>query len=256
VAQASSSWQQFLNQISNWLLPEFKRGSPKQRQIFRRFQEPGGFLGFLTILVAMLLWNWKLLLALLAGVGVMVLVYLMQEWDWRQRWSEIGKFLNSPNRRLALAIASGGIASVTTYMAVAILLDSHSHWIAAGAILQGLGTLITLILLIWQAVDFYTITEEKQLDRLLVNLTETDPLKRMIALRQLTRLVTRKGVDTSLQQEVVEYLRILLSREEEAAIREAVFDSLQALDKLQPLPSTSAKPLPAISVRAKQHLDC
>jgi hypothetical protein len=252
VAQASSSWRELINKRTNWSL-SFKTGSPKHRK-YKRFQGPGGILGFLTIVVAMLLWNWKLLLALLVGVGVMLLVYSMQEWDWQVRWSEIHKFLNSANHRLALAVISGGIATVSTYMAVAIWLESNSHWIAAGAILQALGTLLTLILLMWQIVNFYGDREEEYLDKLLVSLTEKDPLKRLITLRQLTKFVSRNRIDSSVQQSIGECLRLLISREEEEVIREAAFEGLQTLDLAQPLSSNAAKPLVPVSVQDKQYI--
>ncbi|MBD2530192.1 armadillo-type fold-containing protein [Nostoc flagelliforme FACHB-838] len=264
MAQASSSWQQLINQIPswNWSLPKIKTKGAIKQQTFKRFSGPGGFLGFLTIVVAMLLWNWKLLLALLIGIGVMVLVYSMQEWDWQLRWSKIHKSLNSSNRRLALAVVSGGLATVSTYMAAAIWVDSRSHWIAAGAIVQGVGTLLTLILLVWQIVNFYENREEDHLDRLLVNLTEKDPLKRLIALRQLTKLISRQRVDSSVQQDVVECLQLLLSREKEVVVREAAFKSLQACDDLQSVkdhrpqvlsPKTAATFTP-VSAKVKHHV--
>jgi hypothetical protein len=255
VAQASSSWQQLINQIPNWnwSLPKFKTKGAIKQQTFKRFSGPGGFLGFLTIIIAMLLWNWKLLLALLIGIGVMVLVYSMQEWDWQLRWSKIRKFLNSSNRRLVLAVISGGIATVSTYMAAAIWADSHSHWIAAGAIAQGVGTLLTLILLVWQIVNFSE-NREDHLDRLLMNLTEKDPLKRLIALGQLSKFISRKRVDSSVQQDIVQCLQLLLSREEEVVVREAAFKSLQACDRLQVPPPKTAVPFVPVSSKVKHHV--
>ncbi|MBN4005500.1 armadillo-type fold-containing protein [Nostoc sp. LPT] len=256
MAQASSSWQQLINQIPNWnwSLTKFKAKGAIKQQTFKRFSGPGGFLGFLTIIIAMLLWNWKLLLALLIGIGVMVLVYSMQEWDWQLRWSKIRKFLNSSNRRLVLAVISGGIASVSTYMAAAIWVDSHSHWIATGAIVQAVGTLLTLILLVWQIVNFYENREEDHLDRLLMNLTEKDPLKRLIALGQLSKFISRKRVDSSVQQDIVQCLQLLLSREEEVVVREAAFKSLQACDRLQVLPPKTATIFTPISAKVKHHV--
>jgi hypothetical protein len=264
VAQASSSWQQLINQIPNWdwSLPKFKTKGATKQQTFKRFSGPGGFLGFLTIFIAMLLWNWMLLLALLIGVGIMVLVYSMQEWDWQLHWSKIHNFLNSSNRRLALAVVSGGLATVSTYMAAAIWVDSQSSWIAAGAILQGVGTLLSLILLVWQIVNFYGNQEEDHLDQLLANLTEKDPLKRLIALRQLTKFISRKRVDSSVQQDVVECLQLLLSREQEVGIREAAFKSLQACNDLRSVkdhrpqvlpPKTPATFIP-VSAKVKHHV--
>ncbi len=256
MAQASSSWQQLINQIPNWnsSLPKLKTKGATKQQTFKRFSGPGGFLGFVTIVVAMFLWNWKLLLALLIGVGVMVLVYSMQGWDWQLGWSKIRNFLNSPNRRLALAVVSGGLATVSTYMAAAIWVDSHSHWIATGAIVQGVGTLLTLILLVWQIVNFYENREEDHLDQLLVNLTEKDPLKRLIALRQLTKLINRQRIDSSVQQDIVECLQLLLSREEEVVIREAAFKSLEACDRLQLLPPKTASTFIPVSAKVKHHV--
>jgi len=253
VAQASSSWQQFINQLSHWSLPDLKTGASKQRN-FQRFSEPGGVLGFLTIIVAMLLWNWKLFLALSIGIGVMLLVYSMQKWDWQQRWSQMQRFFNAPNRRLILAVSSGGIATFSTYIAAAIWFDSHSPWIAAGVIAQGIGTVLTLILLVCQIVNFYGTRDEDHLDRLLDNLTESDPLKRLTAVRQLTKLITRKRVDSSVQQNVVECLQLLLTREEEAVIREAAFASLQTLDNSQIMPSSKAPLFIPVSAKVNSPL--
>nr|WP_228014495.1 hypothetical protein [Fortiea sp. LEGE XX443] len=234
--------QQLINQIPNWSLPAFKAGSPKQ-QNFKPFSSPGSVLGLLTIVVAMLLWNWKLLLALVVGVGVMLFTYSFQQWNWQLGWAEIQKFLKSPNRRLVLAVGSSGLATITTYMAAAIWIDSQSPWIATGTILQGLGTLLTLILLLWQILRGHTNQKQDIFDQFLLNLTEQDPLKRLIAVRQLTKFISRQPVNAALQQEVVQCLQLLLTREEVAVIREAAFESLQTLDKLSNLPSSTATPL-------------
>ncbi|MBD2384926.1 armadillo-type fold-containing protein [Cylindrospermum sp. FACHB-282] len=253
MAQASSSWRQLFNQIPNWSLPEIKTGSPKQLNL-KRFSEPGGILGFLTIVVAMLLWNWKLVLALGVGIGVMVLAYSMQKWDWQKRLFDIRRFLNGSNRRLALAVGSGGITTVSTYMAAAIWVDSNSPWIAVGVIVQGVGMLLTLVLLVWQIFSLYGSREEDHIDQLLLDLTETDPLKRLLAVRQLTKFLTRKQVDASVQQDVIECLRLLVSREKEAVIREAAFNSLQTLDCLGVLPSSPGATLTPIHTKAKARI--
>lgn len=199
---------------------------------------------YLTVIVAMLMWNWKLLLATGVGVGIMVLVYSMQYWRFSLRWSDLQRWLNGPNRQLTLAVASGVIATLTTYMAATVWSDSDSAWLAAGSILQGLGTLLTIILLVWQIVNFYTQQQESKFDELLVKLTHTDPLERLIAVRQVSKLVTRDRID-SMQQTTMQCLQLLLLRETETVIREAVLDSLQALEALQPLaqPQPTGKPL-------------
>jgi len=84
-----------------------------------------------------------------------------------------------------------------------------------------LGTLATLILLVWQIISWQASREEAQLDQLLTDLTDADPL-RLIVVRQLTRLVTRTRFEQAHHNTVAEYLRLLLSREQETVIRDAV----------------------------------
>ena len=257
MVKASSSWQQIKSEVSNWTQTKSK-SSKTIKQSLKRFQEPGSALGFLTIVIAMLLWNWKLLLASSVGIGAMVSVYSMYKWDVRIRWYEINKFFNSPNSRFAVAVISGGIATLSTYTAAAVWVDSNSHWIAAGAILQGFGTLLTLALLVWQMVSFYKNQQENQLDELLVNLTEEDPLKRLIALRQINKLVSRKSIGDSAQNSVAEFLKLLLCREDEQAVRDAVFDTLQLLEEVleveQKPPSNTGVPLAPLPTRVKERV--
>lgn len=250
MVKALSSWQQLINQIPNWLLPELKTKANKRRT-FQHFSEPSGLLGLLTVILAMLLWNWKLLLALLVGIGVMLSVYSMQKWDWQLRWVEVQKLFHETNRRLVIAVGSGGIATFSTYMAAAILADSHNPWIAAGAIAQGLGTLLTVILLVWQLVKSHIGREEHDFEQLFLNLTEKDPLKRLVTLRKLTKIINAQQIDSRLQREITQYLQLLLAGEEEAIVREAAFDGLQALEQLQPLQSSPMPTLIPLSTKVK-----
>ena len=248
MAQASSSWKQFINQIS-----EIKTASQKQR-IFKHFYEPGVLLGLLTIIVAMLLWSWQLLLAVIVGIGSMVFTYSVQKWNWQLRWLEIRKLMSSTNSRLAYSVASGGIATVITYMASAIWVDAPSHWLAAGAIVQGIGTLLTLILLVWQIFSVQGNQEEDYLDQLLKNFTEKDHLKRLLSIRQLNKLITRQRVDTAIQQDIGECLQLLLSQEKEVMIREAALDCLQNLNGLQVLKPIQSKVFMPVSATAKNKI--
>ena len=211
-------------------------------------------LGLLTIIVAMLLWSWQLLLAVIVGIGIMVFTYSVQKWNWQLRWLEIRKLISSTNSRLAYSVASGGIATVITYMASAIWVDAPSHWLAAGAIVQGIGTLLTLILLVWQIFSVQGNQEEDYLDQLLNNFTEKDPLKRLLSMRQLNKLITRQRVDTVIQQDIRECLQLLLSQEKEVMIREAALDCLQNLNGLQVLKPIQSKVFMPVSATAKNKI--
>lgn len=253
MAQASSSWQQLVNQIPNWMLPVFKTVTTKQRNI-QRYRGPGGVLSFLTIVVAMLLWNWKLLFASSIGIGAMVSVYSMQKWNWQKHWSELSQFFHQENRRLVVAVLSGGIATLSSYIAASVWVGSQNPWIAAGAILQGVGTLLILILLVWLITNIHDNQQLGDFDQLLVNLTESDPLKRKVAIWQLTKLVKSSDVDASVRKSVRECLQLLLTQEEESLIRDAAFDCLQILQSQsqQMHDSRSVTPLKPLTVKLKQ----
>ena len=248
--KASSYWQQIINSLPLGVLAESKIRSPKKLTL-KRFQGPGGALGLLTVVVAMWLWDWKLLLASSIAVGTMMLVYSMQEWDWQQFWCEIRKFAGSPNRRLALAVISGGIAAVSTYMAFSIWVDSNSRWIAVGAILQGLGTLLILILLIWQIIALYSDREDDYIEQLLTQLTDSNPLKRLIAVRRLDKIVRSNHVNPAVKKNVAQHFGLLLSQESETAIQEVVLDCLQTLDKLPKLSPPKVKKIVQARVKVK-----
>jgi hypothetical protein len=162
--------------------------------------------------------------------------------------------MSSTNSRLAYSVASGGIATVITYMASAIWVDAPSHWLAAGAIVQGIGTLLTLILLVWQIFSVQGNQEEDYLDQLLNNFTEKDPLKRLLSMRQLNKLITRQRVDTVIQQDIRECLQLLLSQEKEVMIREAALDCLQNLNGLQVLKPIQSKVFMPVSATAKNKI--
>jgi hypothetical protein len=215
VSQALSFWQQLIKQ-----LPEIKTGTFKQHNL-NRFSEPGIILGLLTFIVAMLIWNWKLLLAIMVGVVVMLVAYSIPKWNWKINWIQIYQSLKTANNRLLIAGISGIFATLITYIGTAIWLDSPSIWIAVGATLQGFGTLITLALLLWQILTFQTNKEEDYLQQLLNNLTEKDSLKRLLAVRQLRKFINSQNLDISVQQDVTNCLKLLLTKEEETVIREA-----------------------------------
>jgi hypothetical protein len=255
VAQASYSWQQFINQVPNWL-PVSKIGAKKQRGL-RRYREPGRILGFLTILVAMLLWNWKLVIALLVGVGAMNTIHSIQASDWRQHWKELTKLFPAQNRRFSTSVLGGAMASTMTYMGVAIWLHSDNGWVASAIILQGIGTVLTLGLLVWLTISLYGNRDQRECDtysgnlRIISQLTDINPLKRLIAIRQLTKMVQHSRLDGEEEKNIAEYLQLLLTQEQEKIVREAAFEGLQALDRLETNSPGSRLPLQPLVIKTK-----
>jgi hypothetical protein len=232
VTQASFWWQQLRSLIQG--LPMARIQSRVIRPISRKKLRKisGWLLGAITI-VAMLLWNWKLVLATSSGVGLMMLIYVMQGWNWQAYWLHWRRYLTESNRKLTVAVGSGGIAALTTYIAASIWVDSENRWLATGSILQGFGTLLTLVLLSWQMVGHQNKQTTELFDELLMELTGVDPLKRLIAVRQLTNLARKARCNPLHRSHLVEYFRLMLSVEQEPIVRKAILDGLQLWEKRQ-----------------------
>lgn len=226
MAQGLSWWRQLIRESDNLLLLTLKSRGFKPRYPYR-FNKSGSWLVGLFV-VAMLFWNWQLLLATVAGVLVMVVVYFLQDWDWQLYLSSLRRFLSGTNRKLAIAVTSGGIATLSAYIMVSIWVEPNGSWIAAAAMFQGFGTLATLGLLVWQILKQQNSRDQIKHDELFIQLTDNDPLKRLLAVRHLTRWGTRH-LEPSTQRQVTECFRLMLSRESEAIIRDAILDGLEVL---------------------------
>ncbi len=221
--RSSSRSPQISNTLLKWLLERLTR-SP-------------GPLAILTLLAVWGWWNSQLLASTGLGIGAMILVYRAESWDWPQLRSNLKQFWHSPSRRLVLAVGSGGIATLGTYMSFAIWAESDSHWIALSAILQNFGTLAIIALLLRQILSYSASKDEAVLDRILADLTDIDPVKRLIAVRQMTDLVKNPGFrkQSSLKSSIAlshttECFRLMLTQEPEALVRNALLEGLQTLD--------------------------
>jgi len=208
--------------------------------LVERLTRSSGPLAVFTLLAVWGWWNSQLLAATGLGIGTMMLVYRAESWDWQQLRSNFNQFWHSPSRRLLLAVGSGGSATVGTYMSFSIWADSSSHWIALSAILQNFGTIAIIALLVRQVLSHSASKDEAVVDRILADLTDADPVKRLIAVRQMTDLVKGSGFgkQSSLKSSIglshtAECFRLMLSQEPEALVRNALLESLQTLDVLR-----------------------
>lgn len=234
MAQASSQWQQLVNLMEDLLNPEgFEQ--LLQRLIRLKWRKQTGHLVVLGMAVAILLWNWQLLLATGTGMVAMLAMYVMQQWDWpriMQRWR---RFFRGTNQAVAIAVTTGGITSLVTYLAVSIWLSTENHWLATGAILQTMGIFATLCLLVWQFLRHKSNQVEISLNQLIVNLTDADPLKRLISVRQLTSLIKKNHSQREQAEALADYFNLMWGRETEPLIREALLEGLETLGEAKQL---------------------
>jgi hypothetical protein len=238
VAQASSQWQQLVNLISELWDPEEVQQFLKPLTRLRWRKQTGPLVVF-GMAVAILLWNWQLLLATGAGIVAMLGMYLMQQWDWRRilhQWRRFYKLeLRGTNQAMAIAVAIGGMTSLLTYLAVSMWLSTENHWMATGMILQTMGIFATLCLLVWQFLTHKSSEAELSLNQLIVNLTDADPLKRLISVRQLTSLIRNNHGQREQQEAIADYFNLMWGRETEPLVREALLEGLETLGETKKL---------------------
>lgn len=216
MSQARSSWQQALN-ICRLLI--------KDKQ-FRRLSGQA-----LCLAVFALLWwmNWKLFLATSVGIGAMSACYLAQNSHWQNYYRQWCKFFVGSNRQLTLAVGTGASGAFCTYLAASIWADTDNQWLATGSILQGFMSLTTLIVLLWSLRGKKANSLEVKLDQLLIDLSDRDRLKRLVAIRQLTRLLISNRLSAEHYQQSIEYYRLMLSEPQPAVIKDALLESLDIL---------------------------
>ena len=197
---------------------------------------------FCSAIVLMFFWNWKLLLATASGVALMFLVYRLQSDNWRAYLSSWSKFCHGSNRQLLIAVASGSLGSLLTYLTTSIWINSENRWLATGTILQGLTSIATLSLLSWQIFWQRSFQDETKFEQMLLDLTDSKPLKRLLAVRRLTKLVKTKSLSKVDYYQLEEYFRLMLSQEQEPLIKKTIVDSLQMWD-LKELKTQKGQPL-------------
>jgi hypothetical protein len=205
---------------------------------------------------AMFYWNGRLLVATGSGVAVMLLVYLLHDWQPKWNGAQTRKFLQGWNQPFLIAAGAGAIATFVIYLAVSVWAESDSGWIATGAILQGLGTLTVLVWLVWQRLNHLRDRSLINHHQLLLDLTHENSLKRLIAVRQLTDVVSvlddqpyllRPQVGSQMQtqrrgtpkkpsrRDMASYFHLMLAQESEPIVRDAILDGLQTLEIVQQL---------------------
>ncbi len=177
-------------------------------------------------------WNWQLVLATLTGVGAMIGVYHLQGQNWPSLWLWGRAFFTADSGKLTLAVVCGGLGSLATYLAVAIWTYAENRWLALASILQGFGTVLTLILLGWHFLDHRGQNESKNFDRWLEKLTVNDPLMRLMAVRRLSEM----ELSPSRREQCQEYFRYLLSRETDTQVRSALLDNFAGKEAIKPQP--------------------
>ena len=233
-------------QSSRWVQP----WKPFRRRRSERLKT------WLFLLIGLGIWGWwnsKLLVSTALAVGVMAWVYRLGElpvnlkgWNWYQQ-------LETSQRQWLLTMASGVSSAIFFYLSLSLWASAESPEMALSVIGQNLGILGILSLILWQWYQQKSNNGNSQLNQWLGDLTQENPLKRLIAVRQLTDVFKfspqRSGNPQLLLEakrweplpplhsfqkldktHLIEYFQLMLYQENEPLVREALLEGLQILE--------------------------
>jgi hypothetical protein len=231
VAQASSQLQQLTHWLQHTSLSIQDSRELRRLNLFftRTLHLSANRLWGGAMFLALLVWNWQLVLALGIGAAVLVSVYLAQQGQWRIPSVNWRRLWTGSNRSLTVAIASGGVAAFSAYMTTTIWSGTEQHGLAIGIILQGFGTLTVLGWLTWQTLSQQASPlGSSTFNQALADLSAVDPLKRLIAVRQITHWVQETALPMT-DAHVADCFRLMLDRETESSVCGALIEGLQVL---------------------------
>ncbi len=187
--------------------------------------------------VLLLLWNAQLVVSTGAGIGTMLLMYLLQDQEWRDRRlpkvsAQVQSQMASWNRPFVWSAIGGGSAAFLSYLALAAWFETDAHWLATGILLQGLMTAGVLGLGLRQALGGDRSLEVEpspsvDLASWVQMLSHGDATARLLAVRELTAI----GLAGSLVQkkQVLEYFQLFLGQESEEMVKDAVWEGFERL---------------------------
>ena len=196
--------------------------------------------------VLLLVWNARLVMSTGAGIGTMLLIYLLQDEQWRQKLPEVNQQIQAKmegwNRPFVWSAIAGGSAAFLSYLALSTWAETDSHWVATGIVLQGLMTAGVLGLGIRQvfwARSFDPEIKTSDLGAWVQMLSHEDATARLLAVREMTAI----GLVGSLveKKQVLEYFQLFLNQETEEMVREAVWNGFETLG-LEAVGLESVKP--------------
>ena len=254
VAQVSSSstLQQLIDRLQDALHLLLK--SPRVRQIIRYGEASRGWFVTFAALVVLLLWNWRLVVSGGAGLAAIVLAYSLTQGQGQRFWATCNAWWKQTDRSLILTLGSGVVVLFMTYLSLAVWQEAGSSWLAIGFLLQGFGILTVLAISLWQWIEQKSSAAQQgndRFDQLFADLSDADPLKRLLAIRQLTQHFigasssSLHGMPIALAH-LTDCFRLLLNRETEPLVCRALVESLQTLNNAPQLVASQQPPMEVI----------
>jgi hypothetical protein len=211
------------------ILHELQTKTSRWTRLIER-QGLGLWLIALGVTLLLMRWNGVLLFSLLMGLGTTLLVQQVYSRPLCS-WQALVKWFTGSYSTSILAVGCGLLSLIASYMTLLIWRDTNSFWLALAILLQGLGVLSVLGLCLWQLFkQGKQRLTPTQIDYWINHLTALDPLKRLIAIRQINHFVESTSLDSQRTQELREYFQFLLQQESEPTIQNAITEGLGILN--------------------------
>lgn len=174
----------------------------------------------LGLLVA---WNWLLVSAAIAGAGVSVASYQLQQGRlqaiqtlWQRLWKPT-------NRSLTTSVGVGGLTLLGTYLTLHTWLIAENPTLAIAFLIQG-GGILGLTLLFSRRSS--SIPERSpSWDDLADGLSNANPLKRLLAIRR----ATESSSAASRRADLLACFHLMLKHETDDILRQALLEGIQHL---------------------------
>lgn len=189
---------------------------------------------FIALLGSLLLmvWDGRLLISITIGLGAALLI--QQQYINPATGHTVLKWLSTPPSTTVIAIGCGFLSLIASYLTLQIWHDTNSLGLAIAILLQSLGLLTLLCLFGWR---LFKQDQERfnsnQMNDWINHLTALDPLKRLIAVRQICRYFEASPLDDRQTQEIREYFHLLQQQESEPSIQNAILEGLAQINSDQ-----------------------
>ncbi|MGG6239931.1 hypothetical protein ACQ4N7_14995 [Nodosilinea sp. AN01ver1] len=199
--------------------------------------------------------------ALVISAGIALVAYQqILQLSPRQRKGLVQRLqqgLPLPTSPQQQALMVAGVAGVSTYTFTALWHSTHSLLMALlltgqGALaLFAVGALLRSPRSAERSNDLWDAAPVAQVEHNLSLLSHPDPLKRLVAVRRLVRLVEQGAVDSSysagvsVRSHLIDCFQLRLSQESDAIVRSALEDGQTLLRQAKPLPPSTAAPFSA-----------